>query len=326
MLLDASIIPLLPKHLNPPPAGPSIPAFIVADAGPKGRGLFALRDIPAGALILAEQPLLVVPALAPPFAYDSLLPRLSPAARATLLALSNCKPPDACGAVEGIVWTNASQVDLPTPPTMAPAAREYGGVFATISRANHSCDLRTTLKWDPASFTASLYAQRAILAGEEITHQYVDVLAPRATRRAQLARYGFECMCAHCALPLAASDAAREELRTWHTRHSRFLHWATDLRAPDDALLSANTRALALIAQEGLHALQVPFLEEMALAYALLGDEARFREWAGHVVVLCAAQDPERAAEFAAWMKSPRTVRLWGWRAKQRRRGSFHSC
>ncbi|KAJ7503121.1 hypothetical protein B0H11DRAFT_1712207 [Mycena galericulata] len=320
------MIPFLPQQFKPPPPSPNTPPIIIADAGNKGVGLFAVRDIPAGTRILVEQPLIVVPALAPSHnAYDALLPCLSPTARIALFELSNCKPPGACGAVYGIVSTNAAQVDLPAPPTMRAEAREYGGVFPTISRANHSCSLGTTLKWDLTSFSASLYTQRAVRAGEEITNQYVDVLAPRAERRAQLARYGFVCACAHCDLPdeaaVARSDAARAELRAWH---SRFLPWATDMRAADDAMITANRRALALIAQEGLHALQVPFLEEIALSYALLGDAAHFRDWAQRVVVLCAAQDPERGAEFRAWMENPRTFRLWGWRAKQRRRRWLH--
>ncbi|KAJ7099450.1 hypothetical protein B0H15DRAFT_1018692 [Mycena belliarum] len=77
----------------------------------------------------------------------------------------------------------------------------------------------------------------------------------------------------------------------------QFLAWAADLRHADDMVL---------------------FFEEIALSYPLLGDEPRFRIWAQKTVLLCASQDPERAAEFAAWMKGPRIFRLWGWRAKQR--------
>lgn len=178
------------------------------------------------------------------------------------------------------------------------------------------------VKWDLASFSVALYTQRPLRAGEEIHNQYVDVLAPRAVRHAQLARYGFVCMCVHCDLPDAAavarSDAAREELRDWHLRHPHFLPWATDLGRADDTILAANLRALALIEQEGLHGLQVPFLEEIALSYALLGDAPLFRRWAQKLVDLCEAQDPDRAMEFAAWMANPRTFRLWGWRRKQR--------
>ncbi|KAJ7736866.1 hypothetical protein B0H16DRAFT_1730611 [Mycena metata] len=326
MLLDASIISLLPKHLNPPPPGPATPAFIIADAGSKGAGLFALRDIPAGALILVDQPILVVPAIAPTGAYDVLLPRLPKTSRDALFALTNAKSASECGIFEGVVWTNASQIDLPA-STGDSNVSEYGAVFPVLSRANHSCSLSTTLKWDPGSFSAALYAQRTLRAGEEIHHPYIDVLAPRAVRRVQLAdRYNFHCACPHCDVPdatAAASDAARAELHTWLSRPSFQLpcywsHW--DLRRADDAD-AANLRALALAGQEGLDALRVMLTEEIALGCALLGDEARFCVWAAQVAELCEGYDPVRATEFRAWEASPQTTfRLWGWRAKQRLR------
>jgi hypothetical protein len=167
-----------------------------------------------------------------------------------------------------------------------------------------------------------MYALRAFRAGEEILNQYIDVLAPRAARRAALLRYGFTCACSHCDLPdedaVALSDAARIELRDWRNLHPRFLPWSMDMCRADDALIVSHTRALALIAQEGLHGLQVPFVEEIALSYAVLGDEAQFRFWAQQVVDLCGGQDPERATKFAGWIAEPQTYKRWGWRAKQR--------
>lgn len=167
-----------------------------------------------------------------------------------------------------------------------------------------------------------MYALRDVHAGEEIHNQYIDVLAPRDERRAQLARYGFECMCVHCDLPdasaVARSDAARAELRDWRQLHPRFLPWSTDMCRADDTIIVSNLRALALIDQEGLYGMQIPFMEEIALSYAVLGDEPQFREWAQKVVDLCAGQDPERAAKFSGWMADPHTYKQWGWRAKQR--------
>lgn len=96
-------------------------------------------------------------------------------------------------------------------------------------------------------------------------------------------------------------------------------------RADDDIIVS-NLRALALVKQEGLYGMQVPFIEEIALSYAVLGDELRFREWAQQVVDLCAGQDPERASKFAGWMAEPQSYKEWGWRAKQRLRRCSFRC
>ncbi|KAJ6513102.1 hypothetical protein C8R45DRAFT_813680 [Mycena sanguinolenta] len=327
MLLDAPVIPLLPRPLATPPQNSAPLAFYISDAGIKGAGMFAARDIPAGGLILVDRPIAVVPSdVDAPWkreAFDALLPRISPISRDALLALANCKPLSECPVVEGIALTNAVQIALPVP--LLAALQDYGGVFPNVCRANHSCGLNVSVKWDLSSFSVSMYALRPIRAGDEIFNQYVDVLSPRAERRAHLARYNFECMCKYCDLPdedaVARSDAARAELRNWRHLHPRFSPWSTDMCRADDAIIVSNLRALALIEQEGLHGLQVPFMEEIALSYAVLGDEPRFREWAQQVVDLCAGQDPEQSTRFAGWIADPRSYKQWGWRAKQRLRG-----
>ncbi|KAJ7108447.1 hypothetical protein C8R43DRAFT_1139986 [Mycena crocata] len=310
--------------LRAPLPGPNPPVFFVADAGMKGAGMFAAQDIPAGSVILVDRPIAVVPSNVPlewkREAFDALLPRISQVSRDSLLALANCKPVSECPVVEGIALTNAIQIGLHGAHTAEP--QEYGGIFPDICRANHSCGLDTATKWDLESFSVTMYIQRDIYAGDEIYNQYIDVLAPRAERRAQLARYGFECMCTHCNLPNEAavtrSDAARAELRNWRHLHPRFLPWSEDMCRADDTIIVSNLRALDLIEQEGLYGMQVPFIEEIALSYATLGDEPQFRLWAQKVVDLCAGQDPDRAAKFAEWLKNPSRYKRWRWRAKQR--------
>ncbi|KAK7033236.1 SET domain-containing protein [Favolaschia claudopus] len=327
MLLDLPLVPLLSRPLLEPPPSPTPRNFFIADAGIKGAGMFAVelaRDIPAGGLILVDRPIAVVPSSVTAEwkreAFDALIPRISPVSREALLALANCKPLEECPVVEGIALTNAFQIDLPVPPLAA--AQEYGGVFPNISRANHRCGLNTAIKWDLASFSVSMYALRPVRTGEEIHNQYIDVLATRAERRAQLARYDFECTCPHCDLAdedaVARSDAARAELRDWRQLHPRFLPWSMDMCRPDDTIIDSSLRALDLIEQEGLYGMQVPFIEDVALSYAVLGDESQFREWAQKIVDLCSGQDPTRAAKFARWIENPQSYKEWGWRAKQR--------
>lgn len=45
MLIDAPLAPLLFRTLRTPPLGPADPSFFIADAGDKGAGMFASRDI-----------------------------------------------------------------------------------------------------------------------------------------------------------------------------------------------------------------------------------------------------------------------------------------
>merc|ERR1740139_216339 len=47
--------------------------------------------------------------------------------------------------------------------------------------------------------TARIVASKAIRAGEEITHSYVEAREPRSQRREALAHYGFDCDCVRCA-------------------------------------------------------------------------------------------------------------------------------
>ncbi|KAF7296014.1 SET domain-containing protein [Mycena kentingensis (nom. inval.)] len=324
LLIEDQIAPLLFRSLEPPTPSPNPANFYVASAGNKGAGMFAARDIPAGTLILVDRPVAVVPSNieAPEWkraAFDALIPRISAESRDALLALANVHPVAERPVVEGIALTNAFGIEfLPSLNT----TQEYGALFPSISRANHCCGLNTAIKWDAKTFSVCMYALRAVRAGEEIHNQYIDVLAPRAERRAQLARYDFTCMCPHCDLPseeaAARSDAARKELRDWRHLHPRFEPWSEDLCRADDTIIVSSLRALDLIEQEGLYGMSVPFLEDIALSYALLGDEVQFRVWAEKVVLLCAGQDPKRADKFGRLLEDPRRYKRWGWRAKQR--------
>ncbi|KAJ7099441.1 hypothetical protein B0H15DRAFT_547034 [Mycena belliarum] len=336
-LVTAPIVPLLPAVLAPPPPDPDPPYAVVRDAGWKGAGLFAARDIPAGARILVDRPLAIVPADLPirePF--DALLTRLTPNARKRLTALANCKALADHPEAEGIALTNAIRVELPGPPG------EYGAVLPRVPRANHrcvawhhslspaltpaSCALHASVVFDLPSLSASMYALRPFAAGEEITHSYVDVLGPRAARQAALsARYAFRCDCPACALPPAAaakSDAARAALRAWSALRLRLGAWAADPCRADDALHASHAEALALAESEALHGLRVPLIEDCARASALLGDYPAFCAHAQEVVRLCAVMDPERAARFTQWMRDPTTFAepegRWGQRKKQR--------
>ncbi|KAF7297931.1 SET domain-containing protein [Mycena chlorophos] len=331
MLVEEPLVELLFRddqllRMRAPPQTPDPPNFYVADAGNKGAGMFAARDIPAGALILVDRPVVIVPSDIDPEsctwkrdAFDALIPRVSSRSRERLLALANVHPLEDNPVVEGIALTNAFGVDLVLPPV---SEQEYGGIFPDISRANHCCGLNTAIKWDPETFSVWMYSLRDVRAGEEIHNQYIDVLAPRDERRAELARYKFTCMCPHCDLPdaeaVARSDAARAELRHWRNLYTRFEPWAEDMCRADDTVINSSLRALGLVEQEGLWGMQVPFMEDIALSYAVLGDEVQFRVWAEKVVVLCRGQDPKRAARFSRWLEDPKSYKRWGWRAKQR--------
>ena len=89
----------------------------------------------------------------------------------------------------------------------------------------------------------------------------------------------------------------------------------------DDVLITSHMEALDLVEREGLHLIQAMFVEEICLCWALLGEEANFREWAEKLVELSQVQDPALAMEVRRWLENPqKRVKEWGWRKKERLR------
>jgi len=208
-----------------------------------------------------------------------------------------------------------------------------------------SCGPNAAIKWDLATLSASLYALRPIRTGEEILKTYIDPVLPRATRVATLLKnYRFSCDCPWCNVyhlasdndsrtnkdpvfdqeelaQIAASDNNRALLVKWVFTHPGYLKWSTDLCRPDDLVIAAHLEALALIDKEGLQGLQSLFTEEIAMCYAILGDEAEFRRWGQRVMQLSRVEDPPLAAKFEEWLEDPpKYFKRWGWRRNQRMR------
>jgi hypothetical protein len=211
-----------------------------------------------------------------------------------------------------------------------------------------SCGPNAAIKWDLATLSASLYALRPIQSGEEILKTYIDPIQPRATRVATLLKnYRFSCDCPWCDLhhsadnksstsnenpifnpqqltQIAASDNNRALLVKWIFTHPGYLKWSTDLCRPDDLVINAHLEALALIDKEGLHGLQNLFTEEIAMCYAILGDEVEFRRWGERIVQLSRVENPPLAAKFEEWLQDPPgKIKRWAWRKKQRMREFF---
>ena len=123
---------------------------------------------------------------------------------------------------------------------------------------------------------------------------------------------------------IAASDNNRSLLVKWIFTHPGYLKWSTDLCRPDDLVITAHLEALALIDKEGLQGLQNLFTEEIAMCYAILGEEEEFRRWGQRVVQLSRVEDPPLAAKFEEWLEDPpKKFKRWAWRKKQRMRKFF---
>jgi hypothetical protein len=166
---DAKIINILPKQFNPRPSALEN-AYRIAAAPGKSLGMFAARDIPAGALILSEYPLFVFPnivPLGPSLSRDEffkmLFDRIKPDVRDRALSLSNSKPREVCGEEEGIVRTNGFMVHLPKAEGQNASNTSHSGTFLDLSRCNHRYVLITPPMSDPIDALAASAADRILL-------------------------------------------------------------------------------------------------------------------------------------------------------------------
>ncbi|KIY53244.1 hypothetical protein FISHEDRAFT_16588, partial [Fistulina hepatica ATCC 64428] len=205
---------------------PRLKMYSIEPAPGMGLGMFATCDIRLGELIIAERPLLLVPAAArmhvnkyPPHytkeqmlqaamaeqnhLYELTVSRMIPERRAAFMALHNSHQHDGSGTALGIVRTNGFGISDRPDALRFQNDRSPGGQFSIVcdkmSRVNHSCCPNTTHTFDLPSFSMHLYATRDIKKGEQIWTMYTELLAPAAERAETLVRYGVSpCVCAAC--------------------------------------------------------------------------------------------------------------------------------
>lgn len=189
------------SHLN---LDDGAPIWKLKDIPGKGQGLVVTRDIAPGTLLISEAPILTTDCVTS-FDMDdterdiaTALSKLSLPAQKSFKSLHN-NFSDSKHPLSGIVQSNAYPLG---------AGADVGGVFADISRINHSCLPNSVQYWNPLLEKQTIYAVRTIPAGSEITTSYHEG-GPSAERKAELKHFGFDCTCELCSLPagkLAESD------------------------------------------------------------------------------------------------------------------------
>jgi len=143
ILADAKIHDLIPKFFDARPLALEN-AYRISQTAGKGSGMFASRDIPAGAVILAENPVSIYPGVmslevstSREEMFKPLFDRLQGDVRERALSLCNSKPANVCGKEEGIVRTNGFGLELAAPKIANPPATRHSGTFLDLSRCNH---------------------------------------------------------------------------------------------------------------------------------------------------------------------------------------------
>ncbi|KAG6816061.1 hypothetical protein H0H87_008893 [Tephrocybe sp. NHM501043] len=322
VLLDQGVESLLPETFQPACEAP-LYTFEIGGAGDKGEGMFALRDMPAGSLILVEHPIIVAPYLVGlsvslAEVYAKLLGRLPHRMRDEVLKLYSGDS----HTLEEIIRCNALGIQLEVPDVPHPELTTHRAVFLHTSRCNHSCGPNARWEWDTTTFSLYLFTVRPIVKGEEITIQYIPSTYPRHERHASLQdQYGFTCCCSYCALPsqdaILHSDTTRVALGQFWKTLPPFEEWCLDQTLPDDRLVKLHLDALRMMKQEGLQVLDSErHVDAIAMCYGALADPDMFRAWTERVRDAKAMADPAQAQAlvFAKWLSNPTSFPAWGWR------------
>lgn len=182
--------------------------FNIQDIPDKGKGVIAARTILAGEVVLLEAPLFTLPSLYSNSDVLAELVKLKESEQREFFSLSNCHrgrfPP-----LIGICRTNA--LPCGDQSTLSGETAERAGIFLLGSRFNSCCVPNVNNFWDDNQQKISFRALRDIDAGEELCICYTELFFPRAERqrKGKLA-FGFDCVCAACALPADAQKVSDE--------------------------------------------------------------------------------------------------------------------
>lgn len=155
----------------------------IRDTELKGLGVFALRDIQPGTILLSEAPLVTLidtGSRADPL--DFAVNALSPEKKASFLSLHSFSRNRNESLSRSIVYSNGYAImnDLGT------------GVFETASRINHSCVPNSQYLWKESIGRMLFWNDVKLMEGEEVTVDY-------GHKPKYLAKiYGFVCACGGC--------------------------------------------------------------------------------------------------------------------------------
>ena len=158
----------------------------IKDTGTKGKGLFSKKEYTVGDIILKEKPFFKITG------FSTLISTFN-----TLSSLQDYK--------QDLFWTftnntlGEDQMVGIWKTNSIPIGDGYAGMFAFISRANHSCDANARYVWREDKKKEFLIAQKDIEPGDEITVEYADMLMRREDRQKfLLERHNFRCTCNLC--------------------------------------------------------------------------------------------------------------------------------
>ncbi|KAF1350685.1 hypothetical protein BDV97DRAFT_389105 [Delphinella strobiligena] len=201
-------------------------SYEVRDTGNRGLGIFALEDIPAGARMLDESPLIII--LSGKGMRSNITRfffELSSENKTTFLSLchrnledesntsddsnNNASNNNANAAkIINIFETNALGIETGTTEPFRLAA-----LCPQASRLNHSCTPNVFCAFTETTENHTVHAIRAIRAGEELCNSYINgSYLTTSKRQSELAKWAFRCACPACDGDVRMSDERRARL------------------------------------------------------------------------------------------------------------------
>ncbi|KAI9641403.1 hypothetical protein NHQ30_010205 [Ciborinia camelliae] len=211
---------------------PELPLWEIKSIPGKGKGVVATRVILPGTLLIHEKPLLTTETLTDPDPITMekqlarLLRKLPKTSQRAYLSLHNNYPGQG-SPLTNIIRSNAYP--------LGPGSR-IGGIFATISRINHSCIPTTQHSWNETRKEFLIHAIREIQPGHEITTSY-HAGGPSRERQATLQDlFHFLCTCPLCTLPRTELQKSDARLIRAASLDQAIGHAETVLHAPGKVL------------------------------------------------------------------------------------------
>ncbi|KAG6026458.1 hypothetical protein E4U19_002583 [Claviceps sp. Clav32 group G5] len=285
---------------------------VLQDIPGKGKGLVATRDIPKGTRILAEQPLITLPAKLTGEKVPELLYRqwgsVNIDQRIAYLSLHN-------KFADGIKKGGSQFIGI-----FSSNCREFGrgdkvGIFLETSRINHDCESNAEEEWNPNIKRHTVHAIRDIHAGEEITILYTAYHDTRTTeQRAFQKEHHFVCSCRTCNLP-AEQREERDRKLLQIINLSKVFHETVYLCPPIMSLqyLDAQIRIYSELNREDHDvALVYEFAADLTISQ---GDLARGRVFAQKTASIhktALGIDSPMAIKFADLARDPSSHDMYG--------------
>ncbi|EMD65215.1 hypothetical protein COCSADRAFT_160188 [Bipolaris sorokiniana ND90Pr] len=289
----------------------------VKEAGSKGKGLFAKKNIGAifpGESLVMQTPVLIVDKSALETESREEVERVLLTAVAQLPSKSRKMAVELSGNEDGsfedIVKTNGIGFTWPWVDEMP----KLLSVTPEIARINHACRPNTLWRFNDYTLTFEVFALKDIKPGEEITRSYGFEKRSHGRRvRSLEANFGFTCACPLC----TASD---EEIMASNDRLSEIKALKSVLPSdPEEAdrTLEILPSLVEQLEKEDLIAELPSYEETLAYTWSMFGEEEKAKYWAGkaqkHWAIVAGKESWEqrRCGDMEQDVKGHKTWRTW---------------